>query len=73
MDAEHEGNLDRFMGQRKWAEMAVWERLDDATKNKILQRKIELRIMHEESQIAIIQHKTETLKILRAAMTKKKR
>ena len=71
MEAEPEGNLDKYMGQRKWAEMAVWEKLDEATKTEILLRKIVLRIMHEESQIAIIQHKAQTLKMLRAAVTKK--
>lgn len=68
-----ERNLDRFMGQRKWAEMAVWEKLDEATKNMVLLRKIEQRIMYEEFQIEIIQHKVDTLKMLEAVMTKKKR
>jgi len=73
MELKPDGSLDRFMGQRKWAEMAVWEKLDEATKNEVLLRKIEQRIMDEEFQMEIIKHKTETLKMLKAAIAKKKR
>ena len=36
-----EGNLEMYMGQTKWAELAAWETLDEATKKKIIQRKLD--------------------------------
>lgn len=66
-----EGKIEMYMGQTKWAELAAWETLDDATKKEIIQRKLDQRIMHKEFKIGYLKHKVETLKMIKKAMNKK--
>jgi predicted Fe-S protein YdhL (DUF1289 family) len=66
-----EGNVEMYMGQTKWAELAAWETLDEATKKEIIQRKLDQRIMHKEFKLGYIKHKVETLKMIKQAMKKK--
>lgn len=36
MVVKSEGNREMYIGQTKWAELAVWESLDEATKKEII-------------------------------------
>jgi hypothetical protein len=59
------------MGQHKWAEMAIWETLDDATKKKVMLRKIDRKIRRREFKIEMLKDKIETLRMMKQAVEKK--
>ena len=59
------------MGQTKWAEMVIWETLDDEMKKKLILRKIDQRIKRKEFKIGVLKEKIETLKMLKQAIEKK--
>lgn len=48
----------------------IWEKLDDETKKKIKLRILDEKIMYKEDWIRQLQHKVETMKIIRASMEK---
>jgi hypothetical protein len=66
-----DSKIEMHMGQAKWAEMAAWESLDEATRKAIIMRKLDERIMHKEFKIGYKKHKVETLKMIRQAIEKK--
>ena len=66
-----DSKIEMHMGQAKWAEMAAWESLDEATRKAIVMRKLDERIMHKEFKIGYKKHKVETLKMIRQALEKK--
>ena len=58
-----EGEMDE-----KWKMM--WEKLDDKTKKMMMSRMLDEKIMIKENWIRHLQHKVETLKMLKMAMEK---
>ena len=68
-----EDNIHMHMRHSKWAEMVAWESLDEEAKKEIIVRKLEQQIMHKEFKIGHLKHKVDTLKIMKQAMTKKKK
>lgn len=68
-----DSNIHMHMRHTKWAEMAAWESLDDEAKKEIIVRKLDQQIMHKEFKIGYLKHKVDTLKIMKQAMTKKKK
>lgn len=58
------------MGKGKWAEMMMWEKLDEETKKQLMMRKLDERIMKKEFKIEYLQHKVETLKMMKTWMEK---
>ena len=68
---EEKMGMMHHMGQHKWAEMVIWEMLDDDMKKKILLRKLDMRIKRKEFKIGMLKDKVETLKMLRQAVEKK--
>ncbi len=68
-----DSNIHMHMRSTKWAEMAAWELLDDEAKKQIILRKLDQQIMHREFKIGYMKYKVETLKMMKQAMTKKKK
>ncbi|MGA7076024.1 MAG: hypothetical protein WBZ42_05705 [Halobacteriota archaeon] len=58
------------MGKGKWAEMMMWEKLDEEAKKQLMMRKLDERIMKKEFKIEYLQHKVETLKMMKTWMEK---
>jgi hypothetical protein len=48
----------------------MWEKLDDKTRKMMMLRMMDEKIMMKEGWIRHLQHKVETLKLLKAAMEK---
>lgn len=68
-----DSQIHMHMRHSKWAEMAAWETLDEAAKKEIIVRKLDQQIMHKEFKIGHLKHKVDTLKLMKQAMTKKKK
>jgi hypothetical protein len=68
-----DSNIHMHMRHSKWAEMAAWESLDEEVKKEIIVRKLDQQIMHKEFKIGHLKHKVDTLKMMKQAMTKKKK
>ena len=66
-------NIHMHMRYSKWAEMAAWELLDEEVKKEIIIRKLDQQILHKEFKIGHLKHKVDTLKMMKQAMTKKKK
>lgn len=62
--------MQHHMGKGKWADMMIWEKLDDEAKKQLVMRKLDERIMKKEFKIGYLQHKAETLKMMKALMAK---
>jgi hypothetical protein len=50
--------------------MMIWEKLDAEAKKQLMMRKLEKRIMKKEFKIGYLQHKVETLKMMKVWMAK---
>ena len=68
-----ESNIHMHMRYSKWAEMAAFETLEEEVKKDIIVRKLDQQILHKEFKIGHLKHKVDTLKMIRQAMTKKKK
>jgi len=68
-----DSRIHMHMRYTKWAEMAAWETLDEEAKKEIILRKLDQQIMHKEFKIGYMKNKVETLKMIKQAMTKKKK
>lgn len=58
------------MGRGKWAEMMMWEKLDDTAKKMLMTRKLDELIMTKEFKIKYLEHKIETLKMMKTWIEK---
>jgi hypothetical protein len=50
--------------------MAIWHKADDATKKMWMMRMLDEKIMMKEVHITHMQHKLETMKMLKSAIEK---
>ncbi len=48
----------------------MWEKLDEKTKKMVMSRMLDEKIMMKEAWIRHLQHKIETMKMIKAAMDK---
>jgi len=48
----------------------IWEKLDEKTKKMVMSRMLEEKIMMKEAWIKHLQHKIDTMKIIKTAMDK---
>jgi hypothetical protein len=48
----------------------MWEKLDEKTKKMVMSRMLEEKIMMKEAWIKHLQHKIETMKMIKVAMDK---
>jgi len=64
---EGERGMAHAMGPRRhWIEMKMmWEQLDDAAKKQYMLRRLDERIMKKECKVKLMQHKIETLRMLK--------
>jgi hypothetical protein len=64
---EEERGMEHGMGMRKrWVEMKMmWDQLDDAAKKQYMVRRLDEKIMKKECKVKIIEHKIETLRMLK--------
>lgn len=63
--SEGKMGMQHHMGKGKWAEMMMWEKLDDEAKKLLMTRKLDEQIMKKEFKIGYLQHKVETLKMMK--------
>jgi predicted Fe-S protein YdhL (DUF1289 family) len=63
METDHEGmeRMDPIM-------MMIWEKMDEENKKKIMERMLDEKIMMKENLIAYLEHKTETMKMIKTMM-----
>jgi len=51
---------------KKWmTKKMIWEQLDDDAKKQYLLRKLDEKIMKKEFKVKLVQHKMETLRLLK--------
>jgi len=62
MEMEHE-EMDQMNPM-----MMMWEKLDDENKKKIMERMLDEKIMMKENLIAHLEHKVETMKMIKNMM-----
>jgi hypothetical protein len=69
MHEKHEGEMgmEHGMGMKKsWLmKKMMWEQLDDDAKKQYMLRKLDEKIMKKEFKVKLIQHKVETLRMLK--------
>jgi len=69
MHEKHEGEMgmEHGMGMKKsWLiKKMMWDQLDDDAKKQYMLRKLDEKIMKKEYKIKLIQHKVETLRMLK--------
>jgi hypothetical protein len=69
MQEKHEGEMgmEHGMGMKKsWLmKKLIWEQLDDDAKKQYMLRKLDEKIMKKECKVKLIQHKVETLRMLK--------
>jgi hypothetical protein len=69
MQEKHEGEMgmEHGMGMKKsWLiKKMMWEQLDDDAKKQYMLRKLDEKIMKKECKVKLIQHKVETLRMLK--------
>ena len=69
MHEKHEGEMgvEHGMGMKKsWLmKKMMWEQLDDDAKKLYMLRKLDEKIMKKEFKVKLIQHKVETLRMLK--------
>jgi len=53
-----------------WNTQMIWEKADDETKKNVRLRLLDEQIMHKEDCIRQLQHKVETMKMIRVWMEK---
>jgi hypothetical protein len=61
--------MERGMGKGK-AMMMLWEKLDDSQKKKLATQMLDGRIMKKELKIKLLEHKLETLKMIKTWVEK---
>ncbi len=62
---EHSG-----MGHHDPCTMMLWEKADEKTKKMFMIRKLDEKIMMKEAWIAQLQHKVETMKMIKSMLEK---
>lgn len=64
---EGEKGMEHGMGTKKrWIEMKMmWDKLDDDAKKQYMLRRLDEKIMKKEFKLRLIQHKVETLRLLK--------
>jgi len=64
---EGERGMGHGMGpKRHWLEMKMmWDQLDDAAKKQYMLRRLDERIMKKECKVKLMQHKIETMRMLK--------
>lgn len=64
---EGEKGMEHVMGTKKrWIEMKMmWDKLDDDAKKQYMLRRLDEKIMKKEFKLRLIQHKVETLRLLK--------
>jgi hypothetical protein len=69
MHEKHEGEMgmEHGMGMKKswFIKKMMWDQLDDDAKKQYMLRKLDEKIMKKEYKIKLIQHKVETLRMLK--------
>ncbi|HYA33034.1 MAG TPA: hypothetical protein VEG65_03415 [Candidatus Bathyarchaeia archaeon] len=67
MYERHHGEMGRHheMGRHWMTKKMIWEQLDDDAKKQYLLRKLDERIMKKEFKVKLVQHKLETLRLLK--------
>ena len=53
------------MGKKWMMKKMIWEQLDDDAKKQYLLRKLDEKIMKKEFKVKLVQHKMETLRLLK--------
>jgi hypothetical protein len=53
------------MGEKWMMKKMMWEQLDDDAKKQYVLRKLDEKIMKKEFKVKLVQHKTETLRLLK--------
>ena len=67
---EGQMGMEHGMGMKKrWVEMKMmWDQLDDATKKQYMLSRLDEKIMKKECKAKLIQHKIETLRMLKTQL-----
>ena len=66
MGMEHKEQQMGHMGIGMWSEMKMlWDKLEDDAKKTLMQRLLDERIMKEEYWIEHLQHKVETMRMVK--------
>jgi len=65
--SEGQMGMEHGMGMKKrWVEMKMmWDKLDDDAKKQYMLRSLDEKIMKKECKAKLIQHKIETLRMLK--------
>jgi hypothetical protein len=53
------------MGEKWMMKKMMWEQLDDDAKKQYVLRKLDEKIMKKEFKVKLVQHKMETLRLLK--------
>ena len=53
------------MGQKWMMKKMMWEQLDDDAKKQYVLRKLDEKIMKKEFKVKLVQHKMETLRLMK--------
>ena len=69
MSQESGPGMEHGMGKGK-AMMMLWEKLDDSQKKALATRMLDGRIMKKELKIKFLEHKVETLKMIKTWVEK---
>jgi hypothetical protein len=66
-----EGKMGMEHGEQDMDHMKMmWEKLDEKTKKMVMSRMLEEKIMMKEAWIKHLQHKIDTMKMIKGAMDK---
>ena len=67
MHERHEGQMGTHhdMGQKWMMKKMMWEQLDDDAKKQYVLRKLDEKIMKKEFKVKLVQHKLETLRLMK--------